>query len=50
MHCDIQYIGNINDVKIKIILVTVKLVGWLVGSVLWHINICRLFTAKSIFM
>ena len=26
------------------------LVGWLVGWVLWHINLCRLFNAKSIFM
>ena len=25
-------------------------VGWLVGWVLWHINLCRLFNAKSIFM
>ena len=25
-------------------------VGWLVGWILWHINLCRLFTAKSIFM
>ena len=24
--------------------------GWLVGWVLWHINLCRLFNAKSIFM
>ena len=23
---------------------------WLVGWVLWHINLCRLFNAKSIFM
>ena len=23
---------------------------WLVGLVLWHINLCRLFNAKSIFM
>ena len=26
------------------------LVGWLVGWVLWLINLCRLFNAKSIFM
>ena len=26
------------------------LVGWLIGWVLWHINLCRLFNAKSIFM
>ena len=26
------------------------LIGWLVGWVLWHINLCRLFNAKSIFM
>ena len=26
------------------------LVGWLVGLILWHINLCRLFKAKSIFM
>ena len=26
------------------------LVGWLVGWVLWHINLCRLFNTKSIFM
>ena len=25
-------------------------VGWLVGWVLWHINHCRLFNAKSIFI
>ena len=25
-------------------------VKWLVGWVLWHINLCRLFNAKSIFM
>ena len=25
-------------------------VGWLVGWFLWHINLCRLFNAKSIFM
>ena len=24
--------------------------GWLVGWVLWHINLCRLFNAKSIFI
>ena len=24
--------------------------GWLVGWVLWHMNLCRLFNAKSIFM
>ena len=24
--------------------------GWLVGWVLWHINLCWLFNAKSIFM
>ena len=24
--------------------------GWLVGSFLWHINLCRLFNAKSIFI
>ena len=24
--------------------------GWLVGGFLWHINFCRLFNAKSIFM
>ena len=26
------------------------LVGWLVVWVLWHINLCRLFNAKSIFI
>ena len=26
------------------------LVGSLVGWVLWHVNLCRLFNAKSIFM
>ena len=25
-------------------------VGWLVGWVLWHINLFRLFNAKSIFI
>ena len=25
-------------------------VGWLVVQVLWHINLCRLFNAKSIFL
>ena len=24
--------------------------SWLVGWFLWHINVCRLFNAKSIFM
>ena len=24
--------------------------SWLVGWVLWHINLCRLFNTKSIFM
>ena len=24
------------------------MVGWLVGWFLWHINLCRLFNAKSI--
>ena len=27
-----------------------KSVDWLVGLFLWHINLCRLFNAKSIFM
>ena len=27
-----------------------NMVIWLVGWVLWHINLCRLFNAKSIFM
>ena len=27
-----------------------KSVGWLVGWVLWHINLCRLFNAKSTLM
>ena len=27
-----------------------NLFGWLVGLVLWHINLCRLFNAKSVFM
>ena len=27
----------------------VKLYLWLVGWILWHINLCRLFNAKSIF-
>ena len=26
----------------------IRLVGWLVGLVLWHINLCRLFDDKSI--
>ena len=26
------------------------LVGWLVGLILWHIYLCRLFNTKSIFM
>ena len=25
-------------------------IDWLIGWVLWHINPCRLFNAKSIFM
>ena len=29
---------------------TVLLGGWLVGWLLWYINLCRLFNAKSIFM
>ena len=30
---------------------TVQLAGWLVGwLILWHINLCRLFNAKSIFI
>ena len=28
----------------------VIVLGWLVGWVLWHINLCKLFNAKSIFM
>ncbi len=24
--------------------------SWLVGWILWHINLCRLFNAKSIFI
>ena len=24
--------------------------GWLVGWILWHINVCRLFKVKSIFI
>ena len=31
-------------------LTTIRLVGWLVGLVLWHINLWRLFNAKSIFI
>ena len=27
-----------------------RIVGWLVSWVLWHINLCKLFNAKSIFM
>ena len=33
----------------KIIIIRGWLVGWLVGWVLLHINLCRLFNAKSIF-
>ena len=29
---------------------TIFILGWLVLRVLWHINLCRLFNAKSIFM
>ena len=25
-------------------------IGWLVGWVLWHMNLCRLFNAKYIFI
>ena len=27
-----------------------RLVGWLEGWILWHINLCMLFNAKSFFM
>ena len=27
-----------------------RLVGWLVGWILWYINFCKLFNAESIFM
>ena len=33
-----------------LIMLSVKQVCWLVGFVLWHINLCRLFNAKSIFI
>ena len=26
------------------------MIGWLIGSFLWHINLCRLFNTKSIFI
>ena len=29
---------------------TMLLIGWLVGWILWHINLCWLFNAKSIFI
>ena len=28
----------------------IRLVGWFIGWVLWYINLCRLFNAKSVFM
>ena len=31
-------------------LLQIHVEGWLVVWVLWHINLCRLFNAKSIFM
>ena len=33
-----------------IFIISQDYVGWLVGWVLWHINLCRLFNAKSIIM
>ena len=36
--------------SIENFLLMMKSFGWLVVWVLWHINLCRLFNAKSIFM
>ena len=33
-----------------VISIRIEPVGWLVGWILWHINLCRLFIAKSIFI
>ena len=40
LHTDIE--------KLILINICLVLVGWL--DFLWHINLCRLFNAKSIFM
>ena len=41
---------NTNKNYIYIYMCVSVLVGWLVGWILWHINLSRLFNAKSIFM
>ena len=42
-------ISILNFIKDAIIS-CVRAVGWLSGWVLWHLNLCRLFNAKSMFM
>ena len=41
---------NINLILIIVSLIMTKNMGWLVNWVLWHINLCRSFNAKIIFI
>ena len=41
-----QHLTSVNNVSVALH----GLVGWLVVWVLWHINLCRLSNAKSIFI
>ena len=51
LHCTVYKIYSYNNNQpISNLLPTYKTDGWLVGWVLWHINLCWVFTAKSIFM
>ena len=43
------YINKL-DLVVGWLVVGWLVVGWLVVGVLWHINPCRLFNAKSIFI
>ena len=43
-------IGIIETVSKEMNFWLVKNVGWLVGWVLWHYNLCKIFNAKSIFI
>ena len=49
---DISYkISNLfHTVTEYLLLISLLISDWLVCWVLWHINLCRLFNAKSIFM
>ena len=43
------HISRAHDVQNEVEIMVDWLVGWLVGF-LWHINLCRLFNTKSIFI